>query len=698
MRRTNHRLFRNREGLFISLAAVGGLIAQVQAVTSPATSPHSAVPFATLRMVLDGRVTEKEWRDAAVVRNICVFGTAQPANPATTFYLKHDGAALLVGVRCLEYGAGYPKAHPRKSTDQLSDDDAIQVVLGTAEECLIAREVLNMGGYAGAMKQPAASADHYYQFTVNAVGARARTYNESVLERPLFQAQASRLKDEWDVEMRIPFASAGILKAVDRTLLANFFRFRPPDMAGWHLPGFGGYVPMPFGTTTLLPRGQEEERTVEVKRVTPKPSAAPAGSEIPMEIQWYPLSRCVVGSLSCRGPAEGSKAVLRVVGFGEKQARLSSFRQSRVIYDLPTTAALPAKAELELRSKDGRLIRRVTRTLEQVPQPPWHGTKVGEAYLKDRIPSPWTRPEMRGRRVRLHDKTLTFGSSGLFESVRDDLGELLAGPAEILLVARGRQILLRTDSKQVSVEGTAVRVEARQTFPGGAVETRAMVDYDGFTVVKLRVRGVGPKLIQKLSLRIPLCKENAKFVHRELVQEIRELTGFGWEGPAGPVWLGGHDKGLSFNSDTDLFLSRKRRSQVQVIEEPDRTWLQMNLVDGAGQVTEPDHIFRFFLQPTPTKRLSLRKQQSFYDFAWEQWSDYQGYPDLAKTGILSKSAEAAHAKGRLFGIYTCQLLAENTPGFSTYRTDLLASPPRSMYQRAYDPGEGVPCYLCCKRG
>ncbi|MBI3923458.1 MAG: hypothetical protein HY318_18710, partial [Armatimonadetes bacterium] len=62
------------------------------------------------------------------------------------------------------------------------------------------------------------------------------------------------------------------------------------------------------------------------------------------------------------------------------------------------------------------------------------------------------------------------------------------------------------------------------------------------------------------------------------------------------------------------------------------------------------------------------------------------------------SAEAAHAKGRLFGIYTCQLLAENTPGFSTYSTDLLASPPRSMYQRAYDPGEGVPCYLCCKRG
>ncbi len=671
-----------------------------------AAAPNMNVPFSSHRVVIDGKVTNAEWQDAAVVYAnrdskgpavSLLGGQAINPRPSTIAYLKYDNDALLVGVRCSENQPGYPKAYHRKPTDLLCDDDAVQVVLGIADENIVVRDVLNMGGYAGAMNQPVSSADHYYQFTTNAVGATARTYNESTLTKPLFTSAVSRKAGEWTLEMRIPFASAGISNPAGRTIFANIFRFRPPSMLGWYLPGFGGYIPMPFGTMVLLPSNRAGERTMESAPVV-QVAESPSQPEVTGDIQWYPLAKCVASDITGKGPIDGMQATLRVKGIGERTVALNSKSRSRLILDLPEGTVLPQQAELTVTTKDGAQFLHKTQALQPVEIPAWKGTKAGEAYLKDRIPHPWTQPKVSLRQVKLCDKKISFGSNGLFTSVSDKLGEMLAGPAEVVIKANGRNIVLKPGSCAVTLDGTSARVNARQPFTGGEVETRSQVDYDGFTVVKLRVNGLKPQSIEQLSLRIPLRKENARFVHRMLVQDIRSLSGFGWEGCAGPVWLGGNDKGMAFSYDTDPFLSSIRRSQIQVIEKRGQTWLQFNFVDKAGQLTESSHIFRFFLQPTPTKPISLRKEGSVLDFVWEQYSDYEGYPDPSKTANLKKGADAAHANNRLFAIYTNQLLAENTPGFSTYRNDLEALPAQVMYRRAYDPGKDVPCFLCCKRG
>ncbi len=669
------------------------LLAQVCFGDAPAVN----VPFAHKVPRLDGRLGDPAWEGAAVIRNLYKRGNRDQLPEATEFRLLHDGESLWVGVRCSETEPGYPEAHPRNPTDDLSLDDSVQVILGTADRNDVSREVLNMGGYENALEQPVSAADHYYQFTVNSAGARARTYNESALERPLFEAKVARLRGAWTVQMRIPLASAGIEGVEGLPIFANFFRFRPPDMAAWHLPSFGGYAPMPFGTLKLLAEGEGDQRTVQ-EAAAPKVSA-PAPARAQAKIAWYPLSRRVAADITAGSQDAGASAFLRVPGVGEKRARVDAGSTGRLILDVPEAVSLPCTAEASLTNANGSVLASASRELGPVDEPEWFGTDAGIDFVDARIPMPWTAPSVREDTISLLPGDMTFAPCGLFGSVTRADEELLAGPGEIILSIAGQQAPLIPHRLRVSRRGNKAGADATLLIPGGRVELNSQVEFDGFTVCKLRVRGVDPQAIDHLALQFPIRPENARFVHTLLVQDVAKLTGFGWEGQAGPLWVGGHERGLAFDFDTPLFLSERRRSQMQVIEEPGRTLLRINLVDGAGQVPEEGHVFRFFLQPTPTKPVSLRKGGLAQTSLWfEEWSDHEGYPDLKKMPEVKRRAEEAHAQGKPFLLYFNSMLAEDSPGFAEFREEFLVPPGHMWYKRAYDPGRDVPCWLCCVRG
>mgnify|MGYP003759772369 FL=1 len=122
------------------------LLAQVCFGDAPAVN----VPFAHKVPRLDGRLGDPAWEGAAVIRNLYKRGNRDQLPEATEFRLLHDGESLWVGVRCSETEPGYPEAHPRNPTDDLSLDDSVQVILGTADRNDVSREVLNMGGYENA--------------------------------------------------------------------------------------------------------------------------------------------------------------------------------------------------------------------------------------------------------------------------------------------------------------------------------------------------------------------------------------------------------------------------------------------------------------------------------------------------------------------------------------------------------------------
>ena len=132
-----------------------------------------------------------------------------------------------------------------------------------------------------------------------------------------------------------------------------------------------------------------------------------------------------------------------------------------------------------------------------------------------------------------------------------------------------------------------------------------------------------------------------------------------------------------------MFLSDNPRTEIQIIEEEGRTCLRLNLVNAPGQIKDADHIFRFFLQPTPTKKPSLAKSGLLggkVSLWFEEWSDYQGYPDLKKMPEVAKRSAEAHKNGQQQIVYFNQMLAENSPGFQEFKADFLVPPGLMWYQ------------------
>jgi hypothetical protein len=438
--------------------------------------PELYVPYSRVAVDLDGQISGAEWDDAATVADLRLTDTQQPLQPGTRFYLKWDQENLLVGVRCFETAPNYPKASRRNPTDLLTDDDAVQVILGTADRLALSPEVLKVGGYPGAMDEPGPRPDHYYAFSVNSAGSVSRTYNEGPLRRPLFEAAIRQTTGAWTVEMRIPFASAGIDDPTGGPIYANLFRFRPPDMAAWYSRSFGGYVPMPFAKLHVLPKGHQSQRTIE-----PPPEAThqpPAESPWSVKLHWYPLASRVAANVTGPSHPEGATASLSAEGIPAAEARLSADGRAQLILAVPPTAKLPAEAKLVVKAPDGNVLHSESCRLTPVDRPSWLGTQVAKEYLTDRVPKPWTRPQVTDGAVQLKHSRLAFGSHGLVESVSGKWGELLAGEGQIVLQTATGKVVLEPVAREVSPRATSVQIDSELRFDGGTVEVRATVDYD----------------------------------------------------------------------------------------------------------------------------------------------------------------------------------------------------------------------------
>ncbi|EIP97953.1 hypothetical protein OpiT1DRAFT_02403 [Opitutaceae bacterium TAV1] len=726
---------------------------QAKSVESPAANiPHVASLAPGSRAVtLDGRIESSEWRGSAILYPAMEINQADaherptPRDPGanrTTVYLKHDDRHLWVAVDCVETSPGYPEAYPRPPGGNFSQEDTVQIVLGLADRSVVQRDVLDMGGYEGALGAAGVAADNYYQYIVNAAGARERQWNELPLKTPRFESAVARTKSGWSIEYKIPLDSFGATLDVRRHLaedndniFLNVIRFRPPAMTGWHLPAFGGYRPMPFGRVKLLPApvpagafsgtitpavvsAQKLATTIETPgRITTRGGRARPADRI--EIGYYPLNGSIIGIIDGSLPAPAAhadRAVLRVTGQPDIEIKLNS-GQRRQLAILPLTpGSQPArKAEFVLYAKN-KPVHTATRDLPAVTAPEWFGTDAGADYLDKKIPAPWRQPlvDETARIITLVDKTLRIGPWGLPDSVRHGETDTFAGPAEIFLAAKGRDIPLKPASSVVRLDGNSARATATATgaTPAGSVtlETKTHVDFDGFTVVKMRLHGIAPGDISRFTVRLPVNPAVARYTHRVHVQQIAALDGFGYSGPAGPLWTGNLDQGIAFAADTPLFVSADKRHQLRLVEAPGKpTWLELNIVDAAGQLTPdapaanitPDGsvLFRFILQPTPTRpRPALLASPRVISYKFEMWSDWQGYPDLAKLPEVKKWSENLLSTGRVPTLYTCQGLSEKAPWFAEFKEDMMIQPPWMFYRRHHEPDKGTPVWATSKRG
>ncbi|MFG0247697.1 MAG: glycoside hydrolase domain-containing protein [Phycisphaeraceae bacterium JB051] len=692
------------------------LIVVIVAVTSfchAATKPPVChIPLAQSPVTLDGQMTSGEWDEAAVITNFQTKrrdGFDQP----TTAYMKYDEKNIYIAVVCQEPDGNFPEAYKRQWDDLLFDnDDSVMFVLGMRDPLVAVQEKIDVGGYDGAMGGSKAKADWYYTYTVNAVGSKQRTFNETPVQKALFDAVTSQNKSkQWAVEMCIPLASCGLSQMQGKVAYANVFRFRPPGTTAWFMPGFGGYRAMPLGRLVFLDaeKSKTNQVTREVMRLQAITSTSPAEPSCKVSIQYSPLNGTIVGKADYSGYPKPLTGVLEVTGLptvrqvlGQAQVldhdaqKIHSDHQKAFVYSDFEAGSQPARtATFSVIDADGKTVAKTTQQCKAVTAPQWFGTQAGIDYVSKKFPKPWTTPQIQGNDVKLVDKTVRFGKMALPQSISfaDGRGELIAGQPELNLSVAGKTQALAATSLATKMDQVCASVKATLNASDAKVDFHTRMEPDGFMEVKFRLRDVDVAQVDRLQLKIPLTRGQATFIkHGPLVQRIGQLHGTGYRNQGKGIWVGTYDKGLAFNSDMPVFFSRNVRHQIEVLEEADNNYLVLNFVDGPKQI-KAGTIFRFFLQPTPTKPMPQRRTRTWVKWKWERWAQWHGYPDVEQIPEIKKWTSELKAENKIGLLYTCQGLREDAPYFKEFRSDLELQPRWRYYN-----DRRVNCYATNKRG
>ncbi|MBQ7256646.1 MAG: hypothetical protein IJS60_03015 [Abditibacteriota bacterium] len=636
--------------------------------------------------VKQGVVTE--FSDAVVIDHFNTQNYLFEGEPKTQLYLKYDDNNLYALFICYENQKGYPKAFNRE--ENLMIDDAVQIVLGlSAEES--ARGSLNMGGYEGAYSE-ISPCDFYYQFTVNSENSKTRDYLEMHLDRPLFDSKIKKENNRWLALMTIPFKSWGVKKPDGLSFYFNAYRSRPPETFGYKNYSYGGYRPMSFARAKFT--SEPSLNNTFTQKETKKENIIDDFS-----LRYYPTAKQICSQALMSNTNQNFYLIMESDKFETIKNEIKAGKQTNLAFNIGDNPNLPINVKAKIISSAGTVLKEDSLTVESTPEmPEYLNFEFGEGI----IPKPWTKPVIKGNTIKLLNKDIVIGKGGFFASVTGK-GELLAGDMNLIININGKPVPLELINQDIKEYGRGVLVTSKYKCHNGTFDIKLKIDFDGFTQVKMRSADIEPDILSKLSLNVPLKRENALFVNRSNVQRTVKIDKFGWHGDCdGYMWVGCHECGLGYEYDQfNSTFAEKKRNNIEIINDKDISLLKLNFIDEKGQIKEKGHVFVFYLTPTPTKDYSLNKHGLYHgvELWFETWSDWQGYFDFAKLPQIKERVENAEKKGNDFAIYFSQCLAEDSPASQLYFNDLTAFPKANMYQRAYEniPGKGVPCYLSCVR-
>ncbi|NMA20782.1 MAG: hypothetical protein GX927_09420 [Lentisphaerae bacterium] len=617
---------------------------------------------------------------AARLANFTAIGGETSCPVQTTLFLAKDGQNLIAEFLCQDSDG--------EAIDMIIEDgesfepgnlESVAIVLGLDDA---ASESLAFGGYDGAYGKKAA-VRHYYEFHCSRAGHLYRRYNETPLPIPGFTAEVTRAAGRWAARLVIPLASAGIDAQAKTALHFNAFRFYRMNMYGWHLPAFGGYAAMPFRPLHFLSPAEADKATQETlfQVETPKESVPEA-----KYFHYYPLKQVFAARI-----AGGSGlAELRVEGGQAKTARLLSGHILNLEVPCPLAPGAKAKAQVFL---DGQVIG--TAEGQGCAKPSWADTKAGKEYVDGRVPYPFVPPILDGKKLKLLATEWEFADSALPTGAAAKGGRIISAPIRIEAMDDGHMLPIHPLEKLIPVGDGAIEFRSGE---GRGIEIRTHVDFDGLATIRFRLQGIEMEELDSLQIRIPLAKGLARKLIRASSQELFTVGTGTMTKNATSGWLGSLDRGLAFDFQGTAFLSNANGLQIKIEKTPEGTSeIYFNLISSKGEGKGHNGVFQFYLLPTPVRNDNIPLLMDNMRLWFENWSDYQGYPDLAKIPQAKAKAAEEHAENRRFYVYFSSVLAEDAPGCAPLAAELFAPPKRTWYRRAYNPGKDVPCHVICFR-
>ncbi|MGC8639891.1 MAG: glycoside hydrolase domain-containing protein [Isosphaeraceae bacterium] len=353
-------------------------------------------------------------------------------------------------------------------------------------------------------------------------------------------------------------------------------------------------------------------------------------------------------------------------------------------------------------------------------RPPWQGNHAG---VSDAVLPPWTPVAVAGNQANVWGRSYRFGTPALPVSVITRGAEMLAGPITLVAeTSRGSRNWMTMVSRAGEVRPDHAQFVNTCRSADFQCESTATVEYDGMVRCNLRLISVSGKVsIERLSLEIPLVADHATFVHTWPGQwgsagNSKALPAQGFQSPFKPfVWLGDHERGLSWFTESDRNMHVRDAAKAIEIERSDRkVILRVNLITAPREVSAPlEYTFGFEATPVKPARpdawdyrivhsghygmtdpeLDRLAQAGVRTICFhEHWTDIQNYPETTHGQELDKLVAACHQRGIQLLLYFGYELSDIAPEWDRYHEECLVAPRAGGYKRQPAQTAYIVCY------
>lgn len=160
-------------------------------IARDAEIPRVSVPNVKSDFHLDGRLDEPFWQEVPVQSGFHVVGKVKPSrdiSQSTSFRMARHGDRLLFGFTCQQPEAEVSVATTQCNLPSICSDDSVEIFLRHNDEGFY-QFAVNAGGYL------------YDRYAPTARGANRAMWKGA------WEAAVHREKDQWSVEIAIPFAA-----------------------------------------------------------------------------------------------------------------------------------------------------------------------------------------------------------------------------------------------------------------------------------------------------------------------------------------------------------------------------------------------------------------------------------------------------------------------------------------------------------
>ena len=288
------------------------------------------------------------------------------------------------------------------------------------------------------------------------------------------------------------------------------------------------------------------------------------------------------GTVRFDAESGATHAVISVYSSGKKisSAKLSPLKKENTFtFNMPELSdgkyefrLTMFKGEKELRTVKNEFVRQVF---------PWENNTLG---ISEKVYPPFKDLKTAGKTLKSVMTEFTFGDNGLYQSVKPDGEEILAGPLSYHFTAGGKAGNITSASGKFTDTTAAACVfdSTAKTDAGFTISTKSKTEYDGCTRFEMTLapeKGKSP-VLDNFYLDIPLDNSQIRLLHVIKSGHIRTNPAISVPGGEGTVWkssdvangdfygnmhiylwLGEVERGLSWVADNDRYFDEMKYKQ-----------------------------------------------------------------------------------------------------------------------------------------